>query len=289
MHRLIGEDIELMTIPAADLGLVKADSSQIEQIILNLAVNARDAMPNGGRLTIETQNVTFKNPYSIIPEEIPPGQYALLSVSDSGSGMSKEVQERIFEPFFTTKETGKGTGLGLSTVFGIVKQSGGFISLYSELEHGSIFKIYLPRIEEKVEKEESLPNDSAYMTGSESILLLEDNDFVREFVMETLQNAGYAVFDAAYPEKAFHLFQVNKDKVSMLITDVVLPRMSGLDVARHIQAEAPGLSVLYISGYTENSIVNKGVLEEGLHFLQKPFTPDLLLKKIRDILDGRSC
>ena len=288
LRRLIGEDIELITAPAIDLGLIKADPGQIEQIILNLTVNARDAMPTGGQLTIETRNVAFTTPYSIASDEIPVGRYVLLTVKDTGDGIPKDIQDKIFEPFFTTKETGKGTGLGLSTVFGIVKQSGGFINVTSEIDHGTVFNIFLPQIQEQEEKEELLSDDSVYMTGSETILFLEDNEFVREFTVETLRNAGYTVFEAAYPEKAINLYQSRQCTIDLLITDMVLPRMNGLEVAKQILAESPNLQVLYISGYTDNSIVNKGVLDEGLHFLQKPFSPDILLRKVREILDGRS-
>lgn len=287
LHRILGEDIELVYHLSQDLGMVKTDPGQMEQVILNLAVNARDAMPSGGKLSIETSNVELDEAYTKKHMEVTPGQYVMLSVSDSGIGISPEVKDRIFEPFFTTKEKGKGTGLGLSTVYGIVKQSGGNIYVYSEMGRGTTFKIYLPRIEAE-EENHLLPPESNHSLprGNEKILLAEDETSVRELTARILREQGYQVFEAqngmdilnfvhSHPERDFHL----------LVTDVVMPLMSGKELENRLKQFMPHLKVLFISGYTDNAIVHHGVLMEGVEFLQKPFTHHALLYKVREVLD----
>jgi PAS domain S-box-containing protein len=286
LRRLIGEDIELVTLPASDLGQVKADPGQLEQVLVNLAVNARDAMPKGGKLTIETANVTLSQAYARQHAEVTPGEYVMLAVSDTGIGMTEEVKAHIFEPFFTTKEMGKGTGLGLATCFGIVKQIGGHIWVYSEPDQGTTFKIYLPRVEAaadlsaKPEEVDDLPR------GTETVLLVEDEPAVRVVAVQTLQEQGYTVLEAANGDEALRVAQERAEEaIHLLLTDVVMPRMSGKELASQLKTIRPGLKVLFISGYTDNAIIHNGVLEPGIAFLQKPFTPEVLARKVREVLD----
>jgi len=284
LHRILGEDVELIYHLAPDLGKVKIDPGQIEQVILNLAVNAREAMPSGGKLTIETSNVQLHETSLQSHHEIIPGPYIMLAVSDNGIGMSPEIREHIFEPFFTTKE--KGTGLGLSTVYGIVKQSGGYIYVYSELGQGTTFKIYLPRIEEKedsllIKNEFSLP-----LQGNETVLVVEDEPALRELMVRILKDRGYQVFSASNGEETLKMFQEDLvRKVDLLVTDVVMPSMSGKQLADLLKKSFSGLKTLFISGYTDNAIVHHGVLIEGVDFLQKPFSPETLARKVREVLD----
>jgi PAS domain S-box-containing protein len=286
LRRLIGENIELTTVLAPELGRVKADPGQIEQVILNLAVNARDAMPQGGQLTLETANVELNEGDTRTRVSVLPGRYVMLAVSDSGMGMDAETQAHIFEPFFTTKEEGKGTGLGLATVYGIVKQSGGHIGLYSEPNHGTTFKIYLPRLEEAAQPVEAISPGAPLAGGSETILLVEDEEGVRDLARRILELKGYKVITASNPTEAAQVCERYEGPIHLLLTDVVMPTMSGPQLAEHVAFLRPGLKVLYISGYTDNAIVPHGILEEGVQFLQKPFTRDSLTRKVREVLDA---
>lgn len=286
LRRLIGEDIEVLTAPANDLGSVKADPGQIEQVIMNLALNARDAMPLGGKLTVETTNVQLDESYSTEHQPITPGRYVMLAVSDTGMGMSPDVQARIFEPFFTTKEVGKGTGLGLSTVYGIVKQSGGFIWVYSELGKGSTFKIYLPRVDQPAETISADKHLGDVLRGTETLLLVEDDPQLRQLASSVLAHCGYKVLTATGPEEGLALARDNHQNIRLLITDVIMPVMNGRQLAEQIQKLSPATKVLYISGYTNNAIVHYGVLDEGLWFLPKPFSLAALIGKVREVLDA---
>ncbi len=286
LQRLLGEDIDLATTLAPELWHVKADPGQLEQIIMNLAVNARDAMPQGGKLTLETANVEITETRVRGQVVMAPGYYAMLAMSDTGVGMDQETQSRIFEPFFTTKEQGKGTGLGLSTVYGIVKQSGGHIVVYSEPGRGTTFKIYLPRVEEMVERVVVEPMTSALPRGTETILLVEDEPGVRSFAREALELQGYTVLEARHGIEAMLVSNQHSGSVHLLVTDVVMPQMSGREVVEYLVAQRPHLKVLYMSGYTENAIVHHGVLDPGTFFLQKPFTPEALVRRVREVLDA---
>jgi|1186.fasta_scaffold00648_2 two-component system cell cycle sensor histidine kinase/response regulator CckA len=285
LRRLIGEDVEVMTVPAADLGRVKADPSQLEQVIMNLALNARDAMPNGGNLTLETANTYLDESYAHQHQPVVPGRYVMLAVSDTGEGMNAETQARIFEPFYTTKEVGKGTGLGLSMVYGIIKQSGGYIWVYSEPNRGTTFKVYLPRVDQPPEAGAIETTGNRVLRGTETILLVEDDEQIRQLSSSVLAHCGYNVLVAGTPEQALELCKANQDKIRLLVTDVVMPRMNGKQLADQILKSCPDLKVLYVSGYTNNAIVHYGVLESGLHFLAKPFTLSALVAKVREVLD----
>jgi len=286
LRRLIGEDIELVTLLGTNLASVRADPGQIEQIILNLTVNARDAMPQGGKLTIETANVELDEAYARRHIAVEPGSYVMLAVRDNGLGMDAETQEHLFEPFFTTKELGKGTGLGLSTVYGIVKQSGGNISVHSEPGKGAIFEIYFPRVNEAAEAREQPKKDhSESLTGTETVLLVEDQGIVRNLVRNVLDRHGYNVLQASHGEEALRLANEHEGPIHLLLTDVVLPQMSGQQLAERMATLRSEMRVLYMSGYTNDAIVHHGVLDPGISFLQKPFTPDALARKIREILD----
>ncbi len=285
LQRLIGEHIELTTAPTEPLGRVRADRSQLEQVILNLAVNARDAMPQGGALTVETANADLDEAYAKGHPGATPGAFVMLAVADTGHGMDADTQARIFEPFFTTKAQGKGTGLGLATVFGIVKQSGGNIWVYSEPGHGTTFKVYLPRVEEALDSAAPAPATAVLPRGSETVLLVEDDDEVRSLAHETLQSGGYTVIPAANPNEALRLAADGSRPIHLLVTDVVLPQLSGRGLADRLSADHRELRILYMSGYTDEAIVRHGVLDAGTAFLQKPFTPYALLAKIREVLD----
>jgi PAS domain S-box-containing protein len=287
LKRLIGEDIELSTRPAPDLLAVKADPNQIEQVIMNLAVNARDAMPQGGKIVFETCNVTLKADSFQQYPELAPGLYVVLSVSDTGIGMDAETRTRIFDPFFTTKGIGKGTGLGLSTAYGIVKQSGGHIGVSSEPGRGSTFTIYLPAAAGDPRPElESEPAQPDNLTGSETVLVVEDEESVRRMIEMVLGQSGYCVHSEANPSSAVRYAEM-ADHIDLVVTDVVLPGMNGRAMAEAILKSHPGVKVLFISGYTEDAIVQHGVVSEGISFLQKPFLPKMLAAKVRDILDDR--
>jgi PAS domain S-box-containing protein len=286
LRRVIGEDIELVTILADDLGRTKTDPGQIEQVIMNLAVNARDAMPSGGKLIIETANVEFDEPYAHVHIAMTPGRYVMLSVSDTGVGMSPEVRERVFEPFFTTKEKGKGTGLGLSTVYGIVKQSGGNIWVYSEPGQGTTVKIYFPRVEEENDALFRRDSASSIPQGSETVLVVEDEPSVRSLATHILRHQGYRILEASNGEEALRVVQEHAgENIHLLLTDVVMPHMGGKELADQLKILRPDIKVLYTSGYTDNAIVNHGILEPGTNFLQKPFSPTTLARKVREVLD----
>ena len=287
LRRLIGEDIDLQLVLRPDLGMVSADPGQIEQVLMNLVVNARDAMPKGGTLTIETANVDLDESYSGRHLAVKPGPYAQIAVSDNGSGMDEATQARLFEPFFTTKASGRGTGLGLSTVFGIVKQSGGNLNVYSVPNCGTSVKIYLPRIDQPVALETELLRKRE-VSGSETVLLVEDEESVRTLVRETLVRVGYKVMDASDPLEARQLSDRYRKPIHLLITDVVMPKFSGRELAEELRARRPGMKVLYMSGYTDSAIVNTGILQQEVAFLQKPFTPAALTEKVREVLESGS-
>ena len=287
LKRLIGEDVDLECIQNPSIRLVKADPGQIEQVIMNLAINARDAMPKGGKLTIETANVELSADYARLHEGVAPGGYVLLAVSDTGHGMDEKTILQIFEPFFTTKEPGKGTGLGLSTVFGIVKQSGGHIWVYSEPEQGTTFKIYLPRHADgrcKSFRSETASEQSP-VKGSETILLVEDHEAVRALAGYCLRECGYTVLEACHGEEAIRISAEHQGPVELVITDVVMPGMNGCELAKQLECALPGLKVLYMSGYSDNAVVHHAIIEEGAPFLQKPFTTFALAEKVREVLD----
>ncbi|HMK76072.1 MAG TPA: PAS domain S-box protein [Thermodesulfobacteriota bacterium] len=285
LRRLIGEDIELVTILTDGLGRVKTDPGWVEQIIMNLAVNARDAMPNGGKLTIETANVELDGAYAHKHIDVTPGRYVMLSMSDTGMGMTPEVRKQVFEPFFTTKEKGKGTGLGLSTVYGIVKQSGGNIWVYSEPGLGTTFKIYLPRADESIEEVREKVTGEEVSRGCETILLVEDEESVRRLTVEILKRQGYEVLEASCGDDALVLSKGHKEPIHIMLTDVVMPGMSGRELANQLKPFHPKMKVLYMSGYTDNTIINHGILNEGINYIQKPFTVDGLTKRVREVLD----
>ena len=286
LRRLLGEDIELYMHFQPNLGLVRADPGQLEQVILNLAVNARDAMPEGGKLTIESSNVVLDEDYASTHESVVPGFYTLLAVSDTGCGMDSETLAHVFEPFFTTKNPGRGTGLGLSMVYGIVKQSGGSIWVYSEPNQGSTFKIYLPALQEAQapEASEEFPKERA--KGSETVLVVEDESAVRSFTSMVLKRSGYQVIEASNGEEALSLSRGHDGEIQLLVTDMVMPGMGGRQVAEALETQRPAMRVLYVSGYTENAIAKRGSLGADLPFLQKPFTMEALLRKVRQVLDA---
>jgi len=286
LHRLIGEDIELRTKQATALGAVRADPGQLEQAIVNLVVNARDAMPQGGRLTIETADVELDRGYVAGHVPTQPGPYVLLAISDTGVGMDGATKARLFEPFFTTKEPGRGTGLGLATVYGIVKQSGGYIWTYSELGHGTTFKIYLPRVAETPEAPESTTSPPTPVRGSETLLVVEDQEEVRKLTKRVLEARGYTVLAARNGAEALEIVAQHPSKIHLMITDVVMPGMNGRELAQHARARRSYLKVLYVSGYTGEAVLQHRLLEPGVAFLQKPFTPDVLARKTREVLDN---
>ena len=283
LRRLVREDIEFITYYDESLKLIQADPGQVEQILLNLVVNASDAMPSGGKLIIETKNEYLDENYVANETIAKAGDYVRLTVSDNGIGMDKETRERIFEPFFTTKESGKGTGLGLATVYGIVKQSHGAIWVYSELGRGTTFKVYLPVADKQAATQAEKPRESD-VKGKESILVIEDDNAVRRMTVEGLKDLGYHVYDVEDGPKGIDLVKENGKTIDLLLTDVVMPNMSGREVADTIKPMVPNIKVLFMSGYTDNDIVHHGVLQEGINFIQKPFTVMGLARKIRQVL-----
>jgi PAS domain S-box-containing protein len=288
LRRLMDEDIEMLTVADESVGAIKADPGQIEQVIMNLVVNARDAMPAGGRLIVETANAELDAAYARDHVSVRPGHYVMLAVSDTGTGMSAETVAHIFEPFYTTKESGRGTGLGLSTVYGIVKQSGGYVWVYSEPGRGTTFKVYLPRVDEALEvlpAAKAKSQDRA-KTGTETILLVEDEPDLRELTRTVLASKGYTIVEARNAEEAERLAESNGAKIHLLLTDVIMPGISGRELAKRILARHSAMRVLYMSGYTYNVIAQGGTLERGVSFLQKPFTPSVLVEKVREVLDG---
>jgi len=286
LRRLIGEDIDLVAVTKPGLGLIKADPGQIQQILMNLAVNARDAMPHGGKLTLETANVDLDEHYVHLHPIVPPGRYVMLAVSDTGIGMDDLTKARLFEPFFTTKEMGKGTGLGLSTIYGIVKQSSGFIWVYSEPGRGTTFKIYLPRVEREADTFAPHDREEIDLQGVETVLVVEDDSSVRSLVTRALSKRGYTVLEASTGKEALRKAREFDGKIHLLLTDVVMPGMSGKTLASQIETARAGIKVLFVSGYTDNAIVHHGVLDSNVAFLQKPFTIDVLAGKVREVIDS---
>ncbi|MBI4458754.1 MAG: response regulator, partial [Acidobacteria bacterium] len=286
LRPLIGEDVELVEVLSPELGQVKADPAQIDQIIMNLAVNARDAMPDGGRLTIETANVELDEDYSEGHAATRSGPYVMLAISDTGIGMDKEIQAHMFEPFFTTKGQDKGTGLGLATVYGIVKQSGGYIWVYSEVGRGTTFKIYLPKLDVAVPAAKIDKVLPSALTGSETILVAEDEEMLRELAREFLASSGYTVLEAGNGEQAIEISGRHQGPIHLLMTDAVMPRMGGRELAQSLRSRRPDIKVLYVSGYTDDAIFRNGLLAPGTAFLQKPFTRETLLFKLREVLES---
>ena len=287
LQRLIGEDVELAMILAAGVGNIRGDPGHVEQAIVNLAVNARDAMPLGGRLTIETANVVLDENYAKTHMGVIPGEFVMIAVSDTGHGMNTETRRRIFEPFFTTKEKGKGTGLGLATVYGMVKQTGGDIWVYSELGRGTTFKLYFPRVAEAVTETLEGDTDQTRRSGGETVLVVEDEKAVRDLTVRMLQQLGYAILTASSGVEALDVSRNHSGSIVLLPTDVVMPNMSGRQLADALMVERPDTKVLYLSGYTENTIVHHGVLDAGVDFLPKPFTREALSRKLCDVLARR--
>jgi CheY-like chemotaxis protein len=285
LRRLIGEDIDLAWVPGQDLWQVKIDPAQIDQILANLAVNARDAIAGVGKVTVETHNAVFDEAYCSDHPGSVPGQYVLLALSDNGKGMSKEVLEHVFEPFFTTKEVGKGTGLGLSTVYGIVKQNDGFINVYSEIGQGTTVKIYLPRyVASQVQEQQEL-EAKTQMKGTETVLMVEDERAILKMGKAMLESLGYRVLTADTPQEAIRLVGEHSGDIHLLFTDVVMPQMTGRELAERLKSVRPDLRVLFMSGYTADVIAKHGVLEKGVIFLHKPFTKKDLAAKVREALD----
>jgi two-component system, cell cycle sensor histidine kinase and response regulator CckA len=290
LGRLIGAEVQCETRLAADPGLVRADPGQLEQVLVNLAVNARDAMPNGGTLTIETANVLLDEEAAAhlsLVEVIDPGRYVMLSVSDTGTGMSRATQASIFEPFFTTKAPGKGTGLGLSTVYGIVRQSGGYMHVYSELGHGTTFKLYLPCADGELVTPVVPATETTHRDATETILVVDDDNGVRSTTARILAKAGYAVLSAASPGEAEELWTRHDGPIHLLLTDVMMPAMDGGELARRLLRTRPDARVLYTSGYTNEAIVGRGLITPDTTFLAKPFTIEAVVRKTREALSGR--
>jgi two-component system cell cycle sensor histidine kinase/response regulator CckA len=282
MERLVAENIELVSKLRPGVGNVRVDKGQIEQVLINLVLNARDAMPNGGRITIETDDVDLGSEYARTHLGVKPGRYVMFAVSDTGAGMDAETRKHIFEPFFTTKPAEKGTGLGLATVYGIVKQNGGDIWVYTELGRGTTFKVYLPRVEEAADAAD--PPAAPPEPGHETILVAEDESGLRRLIVQILQSQGYEVIEAENVNEAVRLNQAHAGRVHLLLTDVVMPEMSGRQLADAIRAVNPNIKIIYMSGYTENTVVHHGVLESEIDFLPKPFTFEALLEKVRAVL-----
>jgi two-component system, cell cycle sensor histidine kinase and response regulator CckA len=286
LRRVIGEDVHLSVVSRnADLHL-RADPDQLEQVMMNLVVNARDAMPSGGKLTIETSELCVDEEYCTRNPDAKPGDYVMIAISDTGCGMDRETLARVFEPFFTTKEQGKGTGLGLATVYGIVKQSGGHVTVYSEVGHGTTFKILMPRSTEKAAQPEPSQGETAAPSGTETILLVEDEEALRAVMKSYLQNKGYPVLDAADPGEAMEIAERSSQPPDLLITDVVLPQISGVKLAQRLGALYPNMKVLYVSGYTADAIVHHGARNADFVFLSKPFSLNTLGRKVRSALDA---
>ena len=284
LRRLIGEDITIHTDLASDLRQVSADPGQIEQVIMNLVVNARDAMPNGGDISIKTENVELDERYAATHADVKPGSYVMLAISDTGSGMDEATRQRIFEPFFTTKGVGKGTGLGLATVYGIVKQSGGHIWVYSELGQGTVFKLYFPTVDAPTEAAPSRASQQRALRGNETILLVEDEQGVRALAKNVLEMYGYRVLEAKDPLEAIQVSRSHKEAIDLLLTDVVMPQMNGKRLSEVLVPERPNMKVLFMSGYTDDTVTRQRILEPGACFLQKPFTPTALAAKLRSAL-----
>ena len=286
LRRLISEDIELVWLPGPTVWSVKVDPSQIDQILANMFLNAQDAIDGVGKVTIETGHAFFDEAYCTDHPGFAPGEYVQLTVSDTGCGMDRDTMARLYEPFFTTKELGKGTGLGLATVYGIVKQNNGYINVYSEVDKGTSFKIFLPRQAGKPEQKNAKDPRAPVARGHETILLVEDEPLILNLTTRMLQGLGYTVLAAATPKEAIRLAEAHPDEIPLLCTDVVMPEMSGLDLVKILEETYPGIKCLYMSGYTANVITHHGVLDEGVHFIQKPFMIGDLASKVREALDG---
>jgi two-component system cell cycle sensor histidine kinase/response regulator CckA len=286
IRRIIGENIEFRTILPAHPSRVRADPTQLEQVLVNLIANARDAMPSGGQLTVEVVDVELDDLYASTHPEVEPGPHVMIAISDTGAGMSQEVQEHIFEPFFTTREGMGGTGLGLATVYGIVKQSGGSVGVYSEPGSGTVFKVYLPRVFEAAEERPERVHEAVRTRGTETILLAEDDDSVRDIAVLALSGAGYEVLAAESGPAALRSAQSHDGPIHLLVTDVVMGEMSGRELAQELGRLRPETRTLFVSGYAENTIVHHGVLDADVAFLAKPFTPAALVRKVRDVLSG---
>ncbi|HEB69592.1 MAG TPA: response regulator [Desulfobulbus sp.] len=284
LGKMLGEDVEIVPCLNAESGIVEADPGQIEQVLMNLSVNARDAMPAGGRLVIETQDVFLDEEYAKIHPEVTTGPYVMVSVTDFGEGMGEEILEHLFEPFFTTKESDKGTGLGLATVHGIIQQHNGQIYVYSEPGQGTTFKIYLPASDKSLEHKEK--KIIALSSGGETILVVDDETSIRKFMLHTLQLLGYKCLEASCGEDAIRLIKASEEEIHLLLTDVIMPGMGGPELARRAAMERPSMKVLFVSGYTENAIAHHGILNANINYLAKPVTPTSLAGKIREILDG---
>jgi CheY-like chemotaxis protein len=284
LDRVVGEDLEIVVRTTEDLGTVNADATQVDQILMNLVVNARDAMPKGGRVTIETANAEFDETYAATNPPAQAGAFVMLAVSDTGIGMTEETQARIFEPFFTTKAPGEGTGLGLATVYGAVKQMGGFVSVNSRVGKGTTFGIYLPRVSEAATARSAHPAAPA-PRGTESVLVVEDTQSLREMVREVLEDLGYTVLTASDGEEALAVLMVASRPIDLLLTDVVMPKMGGADLVRELRLRWPHIRVLFMSGYTDGGISMRGTLQEGVAFLGKPFSGPQLGRAVRQALD----
>jgi CheY-like chemotaxis protein len=286
LKRIMRENIELRTVLDPELGNIRADPGQVEQVLMNLAVNARDAMPDGGRLTVETRNVDLTEQHTARHLAVSPGAFVRMTVTDTGVGIPRDVQAHIFEPFFTTKAVGKGTGLGLSTVYGIIKQSGGDIDVYSEVGHGTTFKIYLPCVDENVQRAKWTDDRSESLTGTETILVVEDEGTVRSLVREILEGCGYRVLEAAGGHEALSICEAYTQQIHLLLTDVIMPKMGGVQLSERVKEMLPDIRTLFMSGYTDDSITDRGLIEETESFIEKPFTPDELSSKVRSVLDA---
>jgi two-component system cell cycle sensor histidine kinase/response regulator CckA len=285
LRRLIGEDIDLVWMPGANLWPVKMDPSQIDQVLANLCVNARDAIVDVGKVTIETENVVLDEAYCASHAGFMPGQYTVLAVGDNGCGMDKEILVNLFDPFFTTKEVGKGTGLGLATVYGIVKQNSGFINVHSEPDQGTTFRIYLPRHGGKAPQDQECGSLQAVAGGNEAVLLVEDEPMLLGIGRSMLEQLGYRVLSAGGPDEAIRLAEADTGEIHLLMTDVVMPAMNGKELARRLAELRPAIKTLFMSGYTANVIAHHGVLNEGVHFIQKPFSIKDLSAKVREAID----
>jgi PAS domain S-box-containing protein len=286
LSRLLGEDIRIATALDPGIASVRADPGQIGQVIMNLCINARDAMPRGGQLTLETANLDLDEGYAQTHPEVKPGSYVLLAITDTGSGMTPEIKARIFEPFFTTKGPGRGTGLGLATVYGIIRQSEGYLEVYSEVGIGTTFKVYLPAVVQPATEKSASPAGEA-SNGNETVLLVEDEEGVREIAALALTTHGYRVLEAGHGKDALQVAEAHQGEIDLLVTDVVMPELSGRQLAEELRVRRPGLKVLFLSGYTDDAIVRHGILQAEVAFLHKPFRPAALAKKVRAVLDQK--